>query len=218
MLDGNTFGCRLLHASLATENSDPCPRISFLPGEDRNGKIKFQKSKGVAASDLFTEFELDVIENFKSELLVSNTFSSSNLRYYEKSTCRDRYHSRIKSYEHTSFGVIVCMLVCAFLIIATMNWIGYTTSSSRRILFLEKYYHAGASKAEHECSTLIFSESINDLRHSSHITTDSSGNHELGLIVNIIANMNSQLNTEGPQKCWGKLLYEKNLMSTTNDE
>ncbi len=62
LLDGNTFGCRLLHASLATENSDHCPHISFLPEEDKNGNIKCQESKGVAASDLFTEFELDVIE------------------------------------------------------------------------------------------------------------------------------------------------------------
>jgi hypothetical protein len=106
MLDGNTIGCRLLHASLAKKNSDHCPHISFIPEEDRDGKIKCQKPKGFATSNLFTKFELDVFENFKSELLVSDTFPSSNLQYYENSTCRDRYHSRIKTYEHTGFGVI----------------------------------------------------------------------------------------------------------------
>jgi hypothetical protein len=58
-IDGNSIGCRILHAVFASENNDHCPHISFEPMEDVNGFIKCQNSKLIDVNDLFTEEEID---------------------------------------------------------------------------------------------------------------------------------------------------------------
>ena len=39
-IDGNSTGCRNLHAALASINVDHCPHISYHPQEDKKGRIK----------------------------------------------------------------------------------------------------------------------------------------------------------------------------------
>jgi len=39
-IDGNSTGCRNLHATLASTNVDHCPHISYHPQEDKKGQIK----------------------------------------------------------------------------------------------------------------------------------------------------------------------------------
>jgi hypothetical protein len=59
-LDGNTQGCRSIHAVFAETNPiNHCAHISFTPLEDPSGRIKCQTSKGTPISNLFTEEELD---------------------------------------------------------------------------------------------------------------------------------------------------------------
>jgi len=61
-LDGNTKGCRLLHASFVPNNMDHCPHLSFTPLVDKMGLIKCQESKGRKNSDLFSQFEVTKIQ------------------------------------------------------------------------------------------------------------------------------------------------------------
>jgi len=57
--DGYDRSCRILHAAFAVSNPDHCPHISFIPIEDKNGKLKCQTSSqyplgyGFSADDLF---------------------------------------------------------------------------------------------------------------------------------------------------------------------
>ncbi|KAL3906011.1 MAG: hypothetical protein SGILL_009449, partial [Bacillariaceae sp.] len=57
--DGNSFGCRALHAVFASTNNVRCPRISFVPQEDPNGKIKCQKSSNTSVYDFFDQQDID---------------------------------------------------------------------------------------------------------------------------------------------------------------
>ncbi len=61
-LDGNTKGCRILHAAFASVNENHCPHLSFTPEKDYLGHVKCQESQGRVASDLFSPFELDKID------------------------------------------------------------------------------------------------------------------------------------------------------------
>lgn len=56
-VDGNSFGCRALHAAFALTNSDHCAHVALDPMEDTFGKIKCQQSKGEHPRDLFTDVE-----------------------------------------------------------------------------------------------------------------------------------------------------------------
>merc|ERR1712100_510477 len=58
-IDGNTQGCRLLHATFAAENKDHCPHLSFVPQKDKHGRIKCQISKGKRPSELFDLLDLN---------------------------------------------------------------------------------------------------------------------------------------------------------------
>lgn len=60
-LDGNTKGCRILHAAFAESNDAHCAHISFIPELDPKGQIKCQTGDGLELSDLFTPQELDDI-------------------------------------------------------------------------------------------------------------------------------------------------------------
>ena len=53
-VDGNTQGCRMLHAVFADTNpEDHCAHLSFSPLEDPKGKFKCQESEDVRPEDLF---------------------------------------------------------------------------------------------------------------------------------------------------------------------
>ena len=63
--DGKSQGCRALHAVFAATNPENhCAHLSFIPLEDPLGKVKCQTSKGALPSSLFTERELQMIEDF----------------------------------------------------------------------------------------------------------------------------------------------------------
>ena len=64
-VDGNSQGCRALHAVFASTNSENhCPHISFTPVEDPNGDIKCQETKGVKPSDLFNSKDMRIYRHF----------------------------------------------------------------------------------------------------------------------------------------------------------
>lgn len=65
-VDGNTVGCRLLHAVLATSRDQHCPHISFEPMEDVHGKIKCQTEGDLTIYDLFTQGDLDAFADYAS--------------------------------------------------------------------------------------------------------------------------------------------------------
>merc|ERR1711862_399390 len=66
-IDGNSKGCRALHAYFATTNKDHCPHVSFEAEVDVNGFVKCDKSKKVMPSDLFTPAQLGM---FKAASLI----------------------------------------------------------------------------------------------------------------------------------------------------
>lgn len=64
-IDGNSQGCRALHAVLASTNpSQHCAHLSFTPLLDPNGNIKCQASKGRSPTDLFTESDFTALRHF----------------------------------------------------------------------------------------------------------------------------------------------------------
>lgn len=67
LIDGNSKGCRIVHASMAALNEKHCPHISFLPVEDDDGKVKCQESGMRSPMDVFTQWELDKIREAAAE-------------------------------------------------------------------------------------------------------------------------------------------------------
>lgn len=63
--DGNSMGCRALHAVLAETNpSKHCAHISFEPMEDPLGRIKCQESELTDPMDLFDEDDMSFYKKF----------------------------------------------------------------------------------------------------------------------------------------------------------
>jgi hypothetical protein len=64
-IDGRSQGCRALHAVFAATNPvNHCAHISYAPLEDPKGNTKCQSSKGTLPSSLFTDNELQMIQDF----------------------------------------------------------------------------------------------------------------------------------------------------------
>lgn len=64
-IDGNSQGCRALHAFLATTNPTlHCAHLSFTPLADPNGKVKCQTSQFVPPTDLFSEADIATFERY----------------------------------------------------------------------------------------------------------------------------------------------------------
>jgi hypothetical protein len=64
-VDGNSQGCRALHAAFAATNPVMhCAHLSFTPLADPRGRFKCQTSKKTPPSDLFTEEELALYRKF----------------------------------------------------------------------------------------------------------------------------------------------------------
>jgi len=61
-LDGDSQGCRMIHASLAKRDRLHCPHITFAAEPDVHGDIKCAKSKGMLPTDLFAQWQLDLFE------------------------------------------------------------------------------------------------------------------------------------------------------------
>ena len=59
VVDGNSTGCRNLHASMAYVRPEiHCERLSFIPMEDSNGKTKCSESNDFFQEDFFSEKDL----------------------------------------------------------------------------------------------------------------------------------------------------------------
>ena len=66
-LDGNDYGCRVLHAVFAEHNSEHCSHISFSPQEDQHGKVKCQTSSNMSSLDMFDAKDLEDWRDFLQE-------------------------------------------------------------------------------------------------------------------------------------------------------
>ena len=66
--DGNSQGCRTIHAAFAATNPDHCAHLSFAPLEDPNGNIKCQTTKGTQVTSLFTEREIQMYKDFATSV------------------------------------------------------------------------------------------------------------------------------------------------------
>eukprot|EP00656_Telonema_subtile_P048721 TRINITY_DN5880_c0_g1_i2.p1 TRINITY_DN5880_c0_g1~~TRINITY_DN5880_c0_g1_i2.p1 ORF type:complete len:385 (+),score=49.41 TRINITY_DN5880_c0_g1_i2:182-1336(+) len=64
-VDGNTSGCRLLHAVFADSNPDHCNHISFTPRSDPKGRIKCQTSLNIPHGYGFTDADQFNFDRFK---------------------------------------------------------------------------------------------------------------------------------------------------------
>lgn len=65
--DGNSTGCRSLHAAFAWKNTDHCAHLSFEPMEDPYGKIKCQTSANISPKTIFTESEFQIWRKFSQK-------------------------------------------------------------------------------------------------------------------------------------------------------
>jgi hypothetical protein len=64
-IDGNSQGCRALHAAFASTNpTQHCAHLSFAPLPDPAGKIKCQTSHARSPTDLFTESDFTALRRF----------------------------------------------------------------------------------------------------------------------------------------------------------
>jgi hypothetical protein len=64
-IDGNTQGCRALHAVFAKTNPEAhCAHLSFSPLKDPNGNLVCQNSAFLPPSELFTESDFASYEQF----------------------------------------------------------------------------------------------------------------------------------------------------------
>ena len=57
--DGDSKGCRNLHAIFAATNPFHCPHVSFAPDKDDKGVIKCHESQGISVADIFPQEILD---------------------------------------------------------------------------------------------------------------------------------------------------------------
>jgi len=66
--DGNSQGCRALHAVFAASNPENhCPHLSFTPMLDLNNEIKCQESSNISPDDLFDDADFEVFNAFAIE-------------------------------------------------------------------------------------------------------------------------------------------------------
>ncbi len=66
--DGDSTGCRSLHAVFAASNTKHCAHISFDPLEDSDGEIKCQVSEKRLDSEFFTEEDIQFYETFSTSV------------------------------------------------------------------------------------------------------------------------------------------------------
>ena len=64
-VDGNSVGCRTLHASLVVKDDKHCPHLSYIPMVDRDGKYKcqLQGENNMTPSAIFSEEDLSLFEH-----------------------------------------------------------------------------------------------------------------------------------------------------------
>ena len=65
--DGNTLGCRALHATFAATNTKHCGHIAIDPTADPDGEVKCQNSAFIPIDSLFTEFDFSWFRRFQEK-------------------------------------------------------------------------------------------------------------------------------------------------------
>ena len=76
-IDGNSAGCRILHATLAALNPKMhCAHLSLVPMADPLGRVKCSRSSRINATDLFDEADMENFHNFKTAIGVDTTLGS----------------------------------------------------------------------------------------------------------------------------------------------
>jgi len=66
-VDGNSIGCRSLHAVFAAENPKHCAHISFEPMEDPLCRIKCQESALIDVMDLYNTADISSFRQFAED-------------------------------------------------------------------------------------------------------------------------------------------------------
>ena len=59
-IDGNSRGCRILHADFAKINQMHCPHVTFEKEPDMDGKVKCAKSEERQYDEIFEDWQLDI--------------------------------------------------------------------------------------------------------------------------------------------------------------
>ena len=80
-VDGNSYGCRVLHGAFASKNDKHCPHISLEPMVDFKGKTKCSVSSFAAVRDLFDEEFIDGYLDFADDMgipLTPRTIDAAN--------------------------------------------------------------------------------------------------------------------------------------------
>jgi hypothetical protein len=71
-VDGNSTGCRHLHASLAVPAPEVhCPHLSYIPMEDQNGKVKCSESNDFRQEDFFSPSDINLFERAALDFTVN---------------------------------------------------------------------------------------------------------------------------------------------------
>jgi len=86
-VDGNSQGCRALHAVFAAVNSKHCAHISFEPKNDTNGKVKCQQSKGILPEDLFGPDDFASFYEFQVEVGISPDIGYKETEVHSDNVC-----------------------------------------------------------------------------------------------------------------------------------
>lgn len=100
-LDGDSVGCRAIHAILSEWDSRHCPHISFEPQADYQGKVKCQTTIGLQEEDLFDDNFMQEYDDFLDEVF-GTTESSYKILSLPKETNKTR---------ELIFGLVVPMVV-----------------------------------------------------------------------------------------------------------
>lgn len=73
-MDGDTKGCRILHAAYARDNPVHCPHVSFAFEPDENGLVKCAESKLWKDTDIFTAEQIASFKTFQLPYATSNPY------------------------------------------------------------------------------------------------------------------------------------------------
>lgn len=67
-IDGNSTGCRHMHASLAVQSPEMnCPHLSYIPMEDKDGKVECNESNDFSQEDFFSRSDFNLFERVAIE-------------------------------------------------------------------------------------------------------------------------------------------------------
>jgi hypothetical protein len=88
VVDGNSTGCRNLHASLAALNPElHCPHLSITPVLDNHGKVKCSQSADLSQEGFFADSDLALFEFVASRNGIDRREFYENVRFEDLGSC-----------------------------------------------------------------------------------------------------------------------------------